>query len=354
MYYFVEQCNSGDQFTAIIKYKFNPNISFDIIEKTGTFTKIKIRYKASLEIRNVSMIIDLSGDYIYNDAWNYNATQNSNNLKLVIPFINFTTSYQTIYVEGYSSIPYATISGFESDQNYNRLAVDTEIDFAGFLDYPKYTNSFELIIDEDWTCYNVYYGNETYGINRISNTIIYVKGDGFDPRVNDSFVHFTTKPFTTVDWDYKNDIITIIIVSEMDVDYVDFLYRFDPEGVHALAIQSITNNFVIYNLSDSEHDGYLTFHSFHINSGRTVITIRVNFSTPFEMFAQMILPIVICAAGIGLWFFLKHNEKFVNKLKEMVVKSSLYKKIEEKTSGQKLDNLTVKIEEGKVTIEKKK
>jgi len=41
-------------------------------------------------------------------------------------------------------------------------------------------------------------------------------------------------------------------------------------------------------------------------------------------------------------------------LKEMVVKSSLYKKIEEKTSGQKLDNLTVKIEEGKVTIEKKK
>ena len=349
-YYFQESIQKNDVLSSNLDFNPNWNISYEIVENNGVYSKIKVSYYADLVVRNVTIILDLSSE-CYNDNWTLNAEQNSNTLKLEIPAVDFSTIEKTLYIEGYSDTPSAKISSYESDQNRNQIAVDTEITFAGFIEYPKYTNTFLLPVESSWTCYDIYYGNKTYSTKRLSNSSIYVVGTGFDKSVNNSYLHFTTKPFKTADWNYENDIITITIESSLPVEKTFFKYGFNPSGVHDLKI--LESNVEINDLSDSETRDYLTFNCDFIPKGKTIIKIHVNFATPLEVFIQMLFPLLTVAGFIGAYYYFKNNEAAAEKIQKFV-SEKIIDKIEKKLKGDGYEELRLYTDEtNKVHFKKK-
>ncbi len=330
----------------------NPNwdVIHSVVSNTGIYSLVKLSYKADLPIENVNISINLKNDGCYNENWTLGSAQTIDYL-LTIPSINFTAAVQILFVEGSSSIPYINISSYESDQNFNRITTDNEIDFVGFLTYTKYTQVFGLIINSSWTAYNVYYGNETYAVESLSNTSIKVLGSGFDPEITDSYLHFTMKPFVYVDWEYKNDIITITINSTMDVDNAFFLYQFDPSGVHTLELQS--SDITINDLSDSgDSDGYLTFNTPRVPKGITIITIEVNFATPLEMLIQSIIIFSVCGILIGVFYYLKSNEKARKKIIGFLDKKVL-SKLNKAREEKGVNEIVLEIKNNKIHLKKK-
>ena len=328
----------------------NWNVIHSVVSNTGIYSKVKVNYKTDLPIENVNISINLKSDGCYNENWTLGSTQTVDYL-LTIPNINFTATVQILYVEGSSSIPYTTISSYESDQNFNRITIDNEIDFAGFLTYPKYTQIFGLNINSSWTCYNVYYGNETYAVESLSNTSIKVLGSGFDPEITDSYLHFTMKPFVDVDWQYENDIITITINSTMEVENAFFLYQFDPSGVHTLELQS--SNIKINDLSDQgDSKGYLTFNTPRVPKGITIIKIEVNFATPLEMLIQSIIIFSVCGIFIGVFYYLKSSESARTKIKGFLDKKVL-SKLNKAREEKGVSEVVLEIKNNKIHLRKK-
>lgn len=350
-YYFIDSAQDDDIYQSDLDYDPNWDVSYEVIENTGVYSRIKVTYKADMAISNVTIVLDLSDDNVYNSEWTKNATQGKNTMILEIPNREFTSSYQSFYIEGVSDTPFAEIREIESDQNWNRLAEDTEIDFAAYLKYPKYSQTYLLDVNESWICYDVYYADESYSIKSISDTRIYFKGRGFDSSVKDSYLHFRATPFTTADWNYNENtnIITITIVSTLDVEKVSFEYYFDPSGVHDLELMNATNDFTLYNLTDSEKLGYLTFHSYEIHEGTTIITIHVNFSTPLEIFMNSIIIFIVGGGFIGAYYYLQKNEEVTQKIKKFV--GPKIDKIEQKFGKGDSDDLVIKKTKNEIRIE---
>jgi len=350
-YYFEELASENDTFIASIDYNPNWVVSYEIEINNGTYTQIKLNYKADLDISNVSIVLDLSSSGCYNENWTLNATQNSYNFKLIIPNIDFNSSIQTFYITGVSIIPYVSISSYESDQNYNSITVDTVIDFAGFLTFPKYTKAFLMTKSSDWDAFNVYYGDEIYSVQTISDTLISISGDGFDPAITTSFLHFTTKTFTEVDFDYNTEktMITITINSTLKVDYCEFVWNFDVKQAHSLRIVQGD----ITDLSDKILDGYIFFRIAEIPEGVTVIKIFVDITSPAEMLVNAIFIFSVAGGFIAVYYYAKHHEGQMKKLKEYFNKKVI-QKLERKKKQQELDKITISQKDGKLIIENQK
>ncbi|KKL55623.1 hypothetical protein LCGC14_2253560, partial [marine sediment metagenome] len=373
-YYFIEDSQESDLFTATIDYNPGWDISIEVVEKTqtyskikidykccidhqilinnGTYSKIKIDYKADLAIQNVNLILNLKNESVYNENWTKNAVQSSSNFKLIIPDINFLDSLNSFNIEGNSSIPYASISSYESDQNLNQIAIDTVVDFAGFINYSKYSQIYLLPVERNWDSYNIYYGDQIYGPERINDNFIEFSGSGFDPEINDSYLHFTMKPFVSVDWEFENNTITITINSTMDVDNAYFIYEFDPSGVHTLNL--LQSNITINELSDSgDSEGYLSFTTPRVLKGIIIIKIKVNFATPLEMLIQSIIIFAVCGVFIGVYYYLKSNEKTLKKVKGFIGKKVL-DKLKRKKEEKGVNEVVLEIKNNKIYLKNKK
>jgi len=352
-YYFEQQAREDDIFTATIDYDPNWNVNFEIQANNGTYSLIKIDYNADLTINNVDLILDLSASGCLNDNWTLNATQNDYTFKLTIPGIRFTNKIQTIYIEGFSDVPYASLSSYESDQNWNRISVDTVMDFAGFISYPKYSRLFLLNKETSWSAYNVYYGSEIYAVESISSSLISISGNGFDPSITDSYLHFSTSPFLNVDFEYDGATIKIIINCSLDVDNAYFLYAFDPSGVHNLAVSESNNSISLSGLTDiGDMEGYLYFACSKIYAGVTYIEISVNFVTPLEMVVQSIIIFVVAGIAIVGYYYVKNNDKKVQMATKRVSKK-IMSKLKRKKKEEGFKEVSFKIKNDKLYLENK-
>jgi len=351
-YYFEEMAYEDDLFIATIDYNPNWVVSHEIQINNGTYSKIKVDYSADFNITNVSIVLDLSSSGCYNENWTLNATQNLYNYKLIIPHINFTSSTQTFYIEGVSVIPYVSISSYESDQNYNAIAIDTEIDFAGFISYPKFTKVFLLNKSSSWSAYNLYYGSQIYAVETVSSTLIQVSGSGFDPAITNSYLHFKVKPFVEVDFSYSEttNIITITINSTMNVDNCEFLYTFKIAQAHSLRI--IQGD--IFDLDDKELEGYLLFRTERIGTGITTIKIYVDLVSWEEMLVSSIFMFSVVGGFIAAYYYIKHNEEKMAKVKGWFNKKVL-EKLERKKKEKEFEKIVLsQTKDGKFTIESEK
>jgi len=326
-------------------FEINPNwdISYTILENTGIFAKIKVLYKADLSINNVSIILDLSVDNLYADNWDNNASQSSNNLVLEIPYVNFTNNYQTITLTGISDIPYASIVSYESESIYNVITMNNDINFIGFLDYSKYSQSFLINKEKEWNAYNVYYGNESYGIENISDTIVKVDGAGFNPQINNSYLHFSTKPFSLVELNFTGNEILITIESTLNVSFVYFRYSFNLEQEHTLSI----NNTDVYGLSDT--DGYLVFYLDNIEKGILYLKIEINYTTIFEIIITSIIIFSVAGAFIGIYYYLKRNEKVYDNITGFV-KKNVVDKLKKATDDKVVNDIEIEFQKKGIKI----
>ncbi|MBS3741868.1 MAG: hypothetical protein KGY74_07090 [Candidatus Cloacimonetes bacterium] len=354
-YYFEKTCQEDDLFNATIDYNPNWDIDYTIEINNGTYSMIKIDYSADLSISNVDLILDLSNNSLYNENWTMSATQNKNNFKLTIPNINFSNSEQSIYIEGFSSVPYASITEFESDQNWNRIAVDSDpIDYAGFLGYPKFSKIFYTTKEPDWNVYNVHYGNEKYNAESLSDRLAKFEGDGFDPGVTDSYIHFRTNPFKKVDWDWDEDTdnITITINSSLAVEKAYFQIQFNPSQAHELEL--ISNTTSIFGLSDSgDYEGYLFFYVNELPEGETVIKIHINYTEPLEILLQGLPIFLIAAALIGVYYYLKKHEERVEKAGKYIDDKLLSKLRSEEADWEEVQQFRIKNNKIQAKTEKK-
>ncbi|MGV9141351.1 MAG: hypothetical protein ACOC1X_00270, partial [Promethearchaeota archaeon] len=293
-------------------------ISYEILVNNGTYSKLRITYSSILSLNDVSIVLDLTNSSCYNENWTLSAYQDLDFI-LTIPNIDFTTQSQRIYIEGFSSIPYATITGFESDQNFNRLAIDEEVEFVAFLNFSKFSEIFLINISKNWECFYVFYPNDTYNVQYINDYQIQFSGKGFDPKVNSSYLYFKTKPFSTVNFTYSNDndTIEIVIYSEFDVNNSYFFHRFNDESNHELVI--LYNTTSITGLSDyGDYEGYLFFKCNNITEGYTVIVIYVDKAEGIEFWIQAIPILAIAGISVGVFYYLKFNEKALEKIKSFV------------------------------------
>ena len=182
----------------------------------------------------------------------------------------------------------------------------------------------------------------------MSDTLIKVSGSGFDPSITSSYLHFDTTPFTTVDFDFSENIITITIVSKFDVDNCVFMTTFDPSGVHTLSV--LKSPLTINELSDSgDYEGYLRFWVSEIPEGTTIIKIKVNFTTPLELFLQSIILFAVSGAMIGTYYYFKRNEVAREKAKKWI-NQKIVKKLERKEKEKGLKEVKMEIKDGKIYI----
>ena len=88
------------------------------IINNGTYTRIQIDFSADLDVQNVNLVLNLLSNDVYNENWTLNGNQSEITYKLTIPDINFTTSTQTMYIEGFSTVPYCTFNSFINEDDF--------------------------------------------------------------------------------------------------------------------------------------------------------------------------------------------------------------------------------------------
>lgn len=303
-------------------FHINPHydISYSVKENNGTYAEVEIDYKADLNVDNVTAHLDLSDDNLYMDNWTLNVTQNED-FELEIPALDFKTSEQTLTIEGNSSVPTASVIDYESDQDWTRIAEDTEpIDYAAFLEFEKFSQHFYVQKEDDWTMYDLYYGDNSYGIETVSDSLGSIeRGEGFDPSVTDAYAHFKVDPFEKVDWNWNKDTdnITITINSSLAVEKAFFQVQFNPDQAHELEL--VSNDTNVFDLSDSgDYEGYLYFYTDVLPEGETVIKIHINYVEPHEMLIQGLPLIGVSAALIGVYYYIKQDEERVEEIGEYV------------------------------------
>jgi hypothetical protein len=330
--------------------ELNPgyNVSYKVLKNNGTYSKLEITKKSEFPLNNVDLSLDLSAYNLYNENWTLGASQSESTFILYIPDVSFTTEFSSFTIEGYSDVPYANITSYESDQSWHHISIDTEVNMYAYLEYSKFTKVFKVNTSASWEPYNVYYGSDTYAAETTSNTQIQISGKGFDPSVNSSYLHFKTKPFSKATFDYTNDMVTIEITADYTIDNCYFLYQFDPTGVHDLIVWQ-TGDLEISNVTDSDYKGYLYFEIPKIMKGEHTIKIYVDFATPLEMLIQMILPAGISVGIVGTYYYLKNNEEVYEKIKEQL-NERVIKKLQQARGDEGFEAATITVREDKIFI----
>ena len=132
---------------------------------------------------------------------------------------------------------------------------------------------------------------------------------------------------------------------------VYFFYNFDPSGAHTLSVLSSSNDFEVLGLTDSgDWDGYLYFYSTEIKDGITIIEIYVNFATPAEMWVQAIFVFIVGGIIVGVYYYLKHNEKKLEKVRSFV-QEKIIDKISKEKEQKGYSELKIQIKDNKILLE---
>lgn len=345
-----EKTQLNDIFDA--ELDLNPNWLFDYtVQDNGTFATITIDYSADFLVNNVDLVIDLSIDGTFHENWTLG--DQTDDFVLTIPGIQFRNDIQQIIIYGNSTKPYATIITYESDQAFNQIVVGKVIDYAGFLNYPRFSTLFLFDKQLSWELINVYYGTQILPVETLSSTLGSFSSSGFSPSVSNSYIHFTETPFKTVDYVFDEDagLITITINASLTVQNCYFYTLFDPSGAHTLEILSASNGITVLDLTDTDDwDGYIYFHTEQLNAGITIIKITVNFATPAEMWIQAIILIIVGGLFVGIYYYLKNNEKKLEKVRNWV-EEKVIDKISKEKEEKGYSEITLRIEDNKILME---
>ena len=229
-YYFEKSSLSNDIYTATVDYMWNPIVNSTITFDNGTTCNVRITYQASLNINNVTIVLDLSSKNLYAENWTYSATQSEITKVLEVPHINFTTSSQIITITGISDTPYAIISSYTNleevsfdEDNYGKLREP----YIGYLSYSKFSRSFLIYdIKSDWVLDGIHYGTTVNDI--LDNG--YFECTGWGTGISSSYLVFTANPVDRIKREQFEDKVVYKITCNLPVYDADFDFYISGEG----------------------------------------------------------------------------------------------------------------------------
>ena len=294
-----------DVFESVIKYAPNWDVSFKVLNDTGTRATVEMRYKADFQVDGVTVFLDLSNESVYYDNWTQGASQDSRTFLLTLTNINFTSSEQVLTLIGVGDVPTASIYDIYSQEGV-RIIEGREVNFYGYIEYPKFSQTYDIPVLTTWQAYNVYYGNRTLDVEYVLPDTIRVEGR-FNPQVNTSYVHFSAKPFERVTMSRTDNIITITINSTLPLNYPYFMADFSESQQHTLVQVSGPS---VIDMSTRTYTGRLTFGLESLEAGLTIIEIEVRYVNPIELLVQGIVLFAVAGAVLAFFYKYQNDDKF--------------------------------------------
>lgn len=254
-YYFEEDSISGDLYESTIDYNPNWVITSEVTEKTTIYSKIKIDYKADLDISGVSIILSLTrGDCF--SGLTLDKNQSTEQISIVIPSIEFSSTTQTLYIEGFrtqkiiSSTTSLDYVEFNEEFRYGTLSlVNNTIDID-----PNYYVNYDVIINNGtYSKINIDYKADL-SVNNINVSIDLSAYSLY----NENWTHNTKQSHTTYilkvpHLDFTASIQTISLEGYSSVPDSVFNYYINEETI---IISENNYSIPIY------YRGYLTFNKY--------------------------------------------------------------------------------------------
>jgi hypothetical protein len=226
-----------------------------------------------------------------------NAYQNKPDLMLSIPNITTENVMNTIYLEGYSEVPYAEIDEFENtemitiDSDYQ----DIKAEYKGYLKYSKYSNSFMLKgVNNSWEIDGIHYSNRSYTID---NKTYYFENEGFDSSIQSSYLKFKTNPVSKISRVQKRGSVNYTVNCNLPVKNAVFQFYIKGEERYSIKEIKINNESIaeskltkLHIIGDQE---YYMLSLVNFNQGENSVEITYKIHNFWEN-----LPLLVIALGI--------------------------------------------------------
>ncbi|MFX1476671.1 MAG: hypothetical protein ACFFCI_00940 [Promethearchaeota archaeon] len=325
-HYFEESSFADDQYVATVDYNPGWQINHSVTFDNGTTCYLEITYQTTFDISNVTLVLDLMDDNLYAENWTNNATQSSIDYILEVPFLNFTTSQQTITLTGLSSVPYCTLLTYENEHSFTIDSGYEDLNewMRGFLTYSKYSKSWIIYqLDHDWTLDGIHYTTNDYDIN--SNGVFTCSGWG--TGISTSYLRFKTNPVDDVyRWQEKNKVIYVIDMNFEAEDVDVHFYIHEDENVKIKSSNLDEEDYVdIVSLYSSDNKHYFEIKGLDLDRGNNrieiiyeVITVSDDLWLLLPLGALVVVGILIFSryryelldkdAWLGLLFFWKKEK----------------------------------------------
>jgi hypothetical protein len=294
-YHFFQGCLDGDIIDSTINYNPEWDVSYSVIFNNGTYSRLKVDYKSSLSfnVENVTILLDLTDDEIYNENWTLNAEQDPYSRILEIPSVTFTNSYRTLYIDGVADVPYAQFSSFANEEIFtiDESNYSVPIYYKGYMEYTKYSSSFVLQgIGSDWTIDGIHYINNSYTINSTG----YFEIPGWDSSITSSYLRFQSAPISNIERNqYDNGTVIYTIDCDLPISSAMFIFYIETEDRFTIITPGNETTFYSY---DNRH--FYLYRWLNLDVGRNYFTITYSTQTVWD---DLILLLAIPAVGVALY-----------------------------------------------------
>ena len=318
-YYFEKSCLTSDLFTATTTYNPGWVVSYEILASNGTYTEIRISYSASFEISNVTVVLNLNADNLYAEGWSNSGTQSLYTFILEIPNINFTTSTQYLTVYGNSSIPYATFSRFENEDDYDFDEKDYDDDdmaiwYRGYLSFPYYSQAFIVQgRNSTWTLDGVHYAGDEYDI---TSTGYFECSGGFGTGITSAYLHFKAHPIGRVirHVNYRRDYTEVVyrintIIELQNAEFEFYIENDEPYTIIDIFFEGDEVDHDEYkHIKLTKLDGKDYYELLNIDLERGVNKVHIQYREEhLEQHSWLIILALILIIGFTGFYALKFN-----------------------------------------------
>jgi len=327
-YYLEESSLTSDLFTATVDYKPGYDISYTVTFDNGTNCFVEVTFKSSLDISNVTLLLDLSTENLYAENWMYGGLQSSISYILEVPHLNFTTSYQIITLTGVSGVPYCTISNTVNEDSFELSDEEHSPSeyFLAYLSFSKYSKSFIIYdIQDSWDLDGVHYFSNFYDID---DTGLF-ECSGFGSGISTSYLHFKTNPITSWEREEGYGYVRYKVKTDFNLEEIDFVFyiedekRYDKNDMkkNGITVENCEYDSLL-TLITIEGKDYYQFLDFNAEEGEFEILIEYEYQDLGDYAFYLLLIGVVFLGFVGLYLSSRGKKvKFLEMLKFWKIKS---------------------------------
>jgi hypothetical protein len=294
--------NLSQQIFYFTGYKTELFSTAQIEYNNGTYTRIRLTAISHIN-QTVNETIDLLSYNIYNEDWTSNIpglTIIQNEYTQVISFLyNFLIGTTIIVLIGTNSPPLANYSTIENSAiHIIEEGFTDQIEYKGYLEYPRFSTAFSLDIGQNWTTDGIHYENNTHTI--INSTFFC---DGYNENIITSYLKFKTNPIQSFTTSIYSTTIEIEINCSVNVLRPYIMFAMDESLKIDIQNDSVDEYY--------EYDGmqyFIFYHDDGLDPGQNIFIIEYKEYKISKIWSYLI-PILLVVAIVGITYYRKRKEE---------------------------------------------